>query len=396
VFVAPPQTTLFPTNLVVLRVGDGAQILTNSGNTLFLDQFASNGGYVSTMALPDNGASALLISGVATSEGYMTLSSDGRFLAVAGYNVDRGVLTKSLSSSSSSDVPRVIGTIDGAGHSTLAASTSVAYSTDNLRAGATDGSNNFWGAGSADGTIYFGNTAAAATVQSNVANCRVINIVNGGLIFSTQNGVAGLYSLGGLPETTALTNLVFATGSASSPEDFAINAATNLAYVADDSSTGGIQRWEFSGSTWVNAYTLSSGVSGIGARSLAVDFNRAHPFIYAVTAETATNRLIAITDTGATAVAVTLAWCPSNEWFRAVKFAPALNPFPAAELSAPALVGEEFSFNVVGVAGYQYIIEASSNLIDWLPLQTNTAPFVFTLTNALTSSQQYFRAAHFP
>jgi hypothetical protein len=35
VIVAPPQTTFFPVQLVVLRVGDGAQTLTNSGNTLF-------------------------------------------------------------------------------------------------------------------------------------------------------------------------------------------------------------------------------------------------------------------------------------------------------------------------------------------------------------------------
>jgi hypothetical protein len=119
VIVAPAQTTLFPSNLVVLRVGQGAQTLTNSGNTLFLDQFTSNGSYVSTMALPDSGPSALLISGVATSEGYMTLSGDGRLLAVAGYNTHRGVLTKSLSSSASSNVPRVIGTIDGAGHFTV-------------------------------------------------------------------------------------------------------------------------------------------------------------------------------------------------------------------------------------------------------------------------------------
>src|SRR6202042_1894795 len=131
--------------------GDGAQTLTNSGNTLFLDQFAPNGAFVSTMALPDSGSSALLISGVASSEGYMTLSGDGRLLAVAGYSTNRGALSGSLSSSASTNVPRVIGAIDGAGQYTLAASTSAQYSGDNLRAGATDGNNNFWGAGSAGG-----------------------------------------------------------------------------------------------------------------------------------------------------------------------------------------------------------------------------------------------------
>jgi len=396
VIVAPAQTTFFPSNLVVLRVGDGAQTLTNSGNTLFLDQFASNGVYVSTMALPDSGASSLLISGVATSEGYMTLSGDGRLLAVAGYNTNRGVLSSSLSSSASSAVPRVIGTIDGAGNYTLAASTSVQYSADNLRSGAADGSNNFWGAGSGGGTYYFGNAAAPATVQSSEANCRVINVVNGGLVFSTQSGTAGLYSLGGLPTTTAAASLLFATGSSSSPEDFAIDPAANLAYLADDSSTGGIQRWQFSGGTWVKAYVLGSGTAGVGARSLAVNFSGANPVIYAVTAETAGNRLIAITDTGAGSAAAALASCPANELFRAVKFAPVLNPFPAPELSAPTLTGGPFNFNLTGVAGYEYVVEASADLTVWLPVETNTAPFTFTLTNAAGNAQQYFRAVCFP
>jgi hypothetical protein len=199
-----------------------------------------------------------------------------------------------------------------------------------------------------------------------------------------------------LPLTTAMTNLIFATGSSSSPEDFAINAATNLAYVADDSSVGGVQRWEFSGGKWSYDYSFGSGASGIGARSLAVDFSGAYPLLYAITAETASNRLIAITDTGPASVAVTLVTCPSNEWFRAVKFAPRLSPFPSPELSAPALIGEQLSFNVAGVAGYQYVIESSADLTNWLPLQTNASPFVFTLTNTFSLAQQYFRAAYFP
>jgi hypothetical protein len=396
VIVVPPRTLFFPSNLVVLRVGDAAGTLTNSGNTVFLDQFASNGALVSTMALPDSGSSALIISGVATSEGYMTLSGDGRLLAVAGYNTNCGALTNSLSSSLSSEVPRVIGTIDGEGNYTLAASTTVQYSADNFRAGATDGSNNFWGAGSAGGTWYFGNTAAPATVQSSVASCRVINVVNGGLVFSAQSGTNGLYSLGGLPETTAVTNLLFATGGSSSPEDFAINAAGNLAYVADDASKGGIQRWSFSGGAWNNAYTLGSGAAGIGARSLTVDFSGARPIIYAVTAETVTNRLIAITDAGAGSLAVTLASCPPNELFRAVKFAPTLSLSPAPQLSAPTLTSGQLSFSLTGIAGYPYVIESSTDLTTWLPLQTNAAPFMFTLTNAADYSQQYFRAVYFP
>jgi hypothetical protein len=326
----------------------------------------------------------------------MTLSGDGKLLVVAGYNTDRGVLTNSLSSSPSAEVPRVIGTIDGGGNYTLAASTSADYNTDNLRAGVTDGSNNFWGAGSGGGTWYFGNTSGAGPVQTNVANCRVINIVNGGLVLSAQSGTNGLYSMAGLPETLVVPNLIFATGSSSSPEDFAFNAAANLAYIADDSSKGGIQRWEYDGVAWTNIYTLATGVTGTGTRSLTVDFSGARPIIYAITAETVTNRLIAITDAGEGSAVVTLASCPPNELFRAVKFGPALSLPSAPQLSAPALAGGQLSFNLTGVAGYSYAIESSTNLTAWLRVETNMAPFTFVLTNAAGNAQEYFRAVYVP
>jgi hypothetical protein len=93
---------------------------------------------------------------------------------------------------------------------------------------------------------------------------------------------------------------------------------------------------------------------------------------------------------------VTLAWCPANELYRAVKFAPALNPFPAPALNGAALAGGQFSFEVSGVAGFRYVLEMSSDLSSWLPLQTNAAPFTFTLTNAAGRAQEYFRAGYFP
>jgi hypothetical protein len=223
-----------------------------------------------------------------------------------------------------------------------------------------------------------------------------VNVINGSLVFSTQTGTNALYSVGALTGTTALPTLLFATGGGTSPEDFAIDFAANLAYVADDSKGGGIQHWQYSNGTWMYVYTLSSGVSGIGARSLTVDFSGAQPVIYAITAETAGNRLIAITDTGPTAPALTLATCPANELFRAVKSAPALSTVPAPSLSAPAWAGGEFSFRLTGVAGYAYVIQASADLATWIPLQTNTAPFTFALTNAAASPWQFFRTVNLP
>ena len=54
--VTASRQALYPTNLVVARVGDGAQTLSGAtGNTLYLDQFRTNGALVNTIQIPDEG-----------------------------------------------------------------------------------------------------------------------------------------------------------------------------------------------------------------------------------------------------------------------------------------------------------------------------------------------------
>jgi hypothetical protein len=86
---------LYDTNVVVIRVGNGAQALTANGNSMFLDQFTPNGSYVSTLNIPDNGPSALITMGPnsvpspssVTGTG-LSRSADGRFMVIAGYNTN--------------------------------------------------------------------------------------------------------------------------------------------------------------------------------------------------------------------------------------------------------------------------------------------------------------------
>ena len=53
-----------------------------------------------------------------------------------------------------------------------------------------------------------------------------------------------------------------------------------------------------------------------------MDFSGAHPVIYATTAESSANRLVAIIDTGAASPANTLATAGVNQIFRGVAFTP--------------------------------------------------------------------------
>ena len=46
-----------------------------------------------------------------------------------------------------------------------------------------------------------------------------------------------------------------------------MDPSASLVYVADDSSAGGIQRWQQSSGAWTYGYTLTNSMAGIGARS---------------------------------------------------------------------------------------------------------------------------------
>src|SRR5712664_3233866 len=91
-------------NIVIVRVGDGSQILTNTGNPVFLDEYTTNAIWfaainsttptpVQSILMPTNwfGAHApLLMDGPATGQGALSRSRDGRFLLLAGYGSTLG------------------------------------------------------------------------------------------------------------------------------------------------------------------------------------------------------------------------------------------------------------------------------------------------------------------
>lgn len=62
-----------------------------------------------------------------------------------------------------------------------------------------------------------------------------------------------------------------------------------------------------------------------------------------------------------------------------------------AILSQPVYANGQCSFNVSGTSGLQYVVQASTDLVNWVSLQTNTAPFSFTDANAGSFSQRFYR-----
>ena len=68
----------------------------------------------------------------------------------------------------------------------------------------------------------------------------------------------------------------------------------------------------------------------------------------------------------------------------------------AVTLQPAAHANGELALNIAGVTGHQYVVQASSDLVNWVPVQTNTAPFVFVETNVSQFSQRFYRSVYLP
>ncbi len=63
----------------------------------------------------------------------------------------------------------------------------------------------------------------------------------------------------------------------------------------------------------------------------------------------------------------------------------------AATLTPVSPVTGQFALCVSGVTNYQYVVQASTNLVNWVSVQTNTAPFTFVDSNASQFNQRFYR-----
>ena len=83
----------------------------------------------------------------------------------------------------------------------------------------------------------------------------------------------------------------------------------------------------------------------------------------------------------------------SHRFYRTVNVpSPMVDSMPVFAASNPFSNGQ-ITFNVSGVTNIplQYVVQASTDLVNWVSLQTNTSPFVFVDTNASQFSQRFYR-----
>jgi len=358
---------LTPGNLAVIQVGTGSAALSSDATPIQINQYTITGTPVgSPIIVPSSGAGALTTSGTATSEGFLSRSTDGQFLVFGAYNVPAGTTTPA--SSTSATVPRVAGRVDAAG-TVQFTGLGNSYDGSNIRSAASTNGTDIWTAG--NGGSGLGSTAGArytsfgsgtvTQLSGTTTNLRVINIFNNQLYVTSSTGTfLGVNTFGpGLPTTGGQTLSALpgfpTTGTHSAYGMFALDNPLNpfsgidTFYLADDSSQangGGIQRWVFDGSTWnLTGTALTSAGTSVGARGLTATVSGSTVTLYATTNEASANRLGSITDvlttTSGTFAAtgfVTLATAPTNTAFRGVAFTPVPEPASLVAVSLAALV----------------------------------------------------------
>jgi hypothetical protein len=348
---ADAQEKFIPKHLAVLRAGDGVMELHLKQSPVFIDQFAPgmfNDAPSFTVSIPTNGPNTLFINGHAATEGILTRSADGRFLAFAGYG---GVsLLQSNGTPSLLEIERGFCTVDAAGSIHTMVYGKQGDKKMNPRGVVTDGTGNFWGCGNSLGTVYYNPADAREPVEFEaIPNSRDIKIINKTL-YTTLNQAdgtasdlpAGIFSFadtGGVPAPlpksagTKLVPVVQAESPYNKIAGFDINPEETVAYTAD--AVAGIQKYVKTGGVWKFAYNFSipqnipaSKNRGTGCFALVVDFSGPAPVIYATTTEgyggsVNSNRVVQVVDTNAMATVTTLAQAGSvNIAYRGVGFTP--------------------------------------------------------------------------
>ena len=337
-------------NLVVERVGvGGATVLASTAQNVAVLEFTTSGTAVQTITFPTTGASQMTDSGSATSNG--NLNSYNGLVAVTGYNSPVG--TASVASSNT----KVTSVLDNTGavvnRITYPTTGTIPFTGNNLRSAIATSSTTFYAAGTASGTtggVWYSDGASFTQVSSTATgqptNMRNVEIYNGQLFASSSATTGyGIWSIGtGLPTSAGSTSTLainmagIGTGTAS-PSGFVMfdtnkDSLLDTAFIADDrtSAGGGLQKWTFNGTAWVNSYSLlfnaaTSGLTGtagsgiVGIRGLTggYDDTTGAFSLFATTADASNNKIVSVVDNGtAPTTFTTLASAGTNFAFRGI------------------------------------------------------------------------------
>lgn len=410
-------------SIVVLRVGDGTSTLANTGSPVFLDEYSVTGTKLQTIALPTvlSGANKpLVLSGTAGSEGALTRSADGRFLALAGYSTTIPYAS-SLAATTSAAVQRGVAIVKNDGTVNTSRTFYNYASGNNPRGAYTSDGVNVWLTSGAKGLQFSNGTlgdsalliSSKTSAGATLTNLRTVCEYDGQLYTSTGSGsTVRIGAVGtGLPTDTGkiITPLAgLPIANPSSPYAFflakvpATNTVSNVLYIADDNTNkvGGIKKYALNiGGTWDSVGVVDAGVL---YRSVTGVVNAGNVTLFAVRNS---DSLVSIVDNAAynappssSTYTTLIADAPTGTVFRGVALAPLAAPLASANFQLNATIENsnvKINWNVENSSNLNnFIIEKSTNGKDFSAIKEviATAAFNYSFTdNNFNAKNSYYR-----
>lgn len=324
-------------NIVALRVGDGLAALTSASTPTFITEFTSAGTSVQTFPLPlsANGSAARMgLSGTGTAESFISLSPDGKYLSLTGYDAPIG--TAAVSGTAPSSTNRVVGLLENNG--VVNSTTKLDNLTGAFRSAVTLDGSGFWvSAASGIGYVPFGNSGNANILST--LNSRVVVRSNSDVWVSSGSGInIGLNKVGtGSPTSGIQTVSLQFGGPPADPYSFvlldrdATVPGNDVAYVA--ANAGGIQKYSFNGTSWTARGTLTGTSTSITGKVIGGNVELYYTVgtgaantIRRLVDNTAYNANIVSNGSALATVGTLVATAPANTAFRGVAFAPVAVP----------------------------------------------------------------------
>jgi hypothetical protein len=262
-------------HVVVYRVGNGSDALSNAAAPVFLDEYALDGTKVESLALPTAASGkqrALTAAGLSRSEGLITRSPDGSYLTLTGYDAAPGATGPggvSLTASDPANVARTVGVVDG--NNTIDTSTGLTGATapQIVRSATTVDGSRFWTAGGNGGlgTVAIGGAGASRVAGTGASNLNQVAVA-GNQLFSSNSADSRLTKVGsgtptstgntltaipGLPDTFLPFGYVLldVTGAG-----YAGTGLDTLYYVDAADRAGVVHKYHFVGTTWQDSGTV--------------------------------------------------------------------------------------------------------------------------------------------
>jgi predicted secreted protein len=215
-------------------------------------------------------------------------------------------------------------------------------------------------------------------------------VAQSGFVFTNWTG--GLTTNGATVRFAMRTNLVLTanfvdairpTVSIVTPkanQQFTNGAVVVMAGKAGDNVAVRTVYYSLNGSGWLAAATVNGWTNWAAGLTLAAGTNTVQAYAVDTGGNVSTTNTVQVND-----VVLVEAVSTNN-----------VSPAAAAILESPAYSKSGYAFDVTGTSGRLYVVEASSDLVHWAPVATNTAPFTFMDSDADRFSQRFYRSVYVP